>query len=1658
MTTEVDKFKITLEYDTATAEGSLGQFRARVLKAFADIQERTAKIEVLKDLSADAKAAETNVEQLRARVAGFKTTLQSLSRDNDAFNQLTKNVAAAQSEITRLDAALQKAKLNSLDLGDAQRALGQTIESLKQKSQQLRAALEGPFQKGDAGFAALNKELRATESALASAEKKYAANAQKLQALGDEAKQTSDKIERMRAVQSRLNELLSRVAQGSEQYKILKLEIEKTENAIFKADRALKKQTDDLQALEKELGLTATNTKALAAEQLALAAALERAQKASAVQGARQTLGIQGADELRAQLANLQNAYNTLRTSGTASLQELAVAKSALVRKTIELNESQALVNTNMQQLGVAVLGLVSSTYAYSQALRAVIASAARYEQGLASIASITNLNKAQLDALGDSVLRLSGRIGLDATSAFKALYNIIGSGIPAENAISVLEASAKAAVAGLTSVENAARIGVQVLNAYQLQTSELPRVFDILFQTVRDGVISFEELADKFGLVLPAARSAGVSLEELSGATVVLTRSGLNAPRAMVALEGAIKQLAAPTEEAAAAAAQLGIRYNGLLGTIEQLSKLNLGPDLLRKLIPDVEGQRAVSLLRAQVDLFKESALEAAKASDATQKAFNKLKDTPEQELKKFNAEVNRAAVALGKAVLEGALPLLKQLTELVRWFANLPPAVTASVAAIGSFAGVLTVAAVAARTLTPILAPLAAGLAAKGGAASVAAAGLTALQFAITRLIPVTAALAIAFAVFEGLADKFAPVRAFGKYVEEVFINKMQQLGAAISLLKNIGTLNFDGAREDIRALAELTDGTKLYGRAATDARNATAELEVAQIRLAKAIEEGQKKIGEAGAKYQEAFSPAVKAVDDALTVINNRIQISESALNSFVKSLAAASEATKTIYETQSKALEQSLVAETAAIEKAYASRQISQVDALKKETEATTKNYKERLALVSANSEATLRLLDIEAEARRAIARKTGEDISRIEIELRDKKLEALNAIKGKYDETYNALVAKENALLKTAKDADEARRKSKEDTEAAIREASRNLLSPYQAYYDRVREIDSLITKSQAERLKGNLDQAEEYAKKAIALSGQIGAAVQDKEGNVVVSARQAALEQTGALSRAGDALEAVQKKTAATTRESAAAYGEQAAKVKQASDATSEAIKAITEKQKPDVNLKVVVTEESINAAIGQLSLDLKDRAPLVEVQALFTKALTDYGVFKKSVEDNAPSVIVNGKFEALQASTKAAIEALPKVNLEVKDDKIKTALGALKTEVDTFSKSQIVLTSNVDDIAAKVKLLQKNTESTHTIREKYIPDPNRPRDAPTQPVEPAKFALGGLVQDGVKRFAAGGLVPEPWQTTATRAAAQPSGPQRFARGGFVGLVPGIGNTDSVRTRLEEGSFVLNKANSNRLLGVSGSAGASEGATADLLAKLKAQKVFERESLLRSVLNAALQFDLRSLAKYRSISSPGAVDASAEQKTINVAQQRNESFILGYRKAVGDRSVSQAESYTNDAVGIFENAKKSFEGISVPGRFAEGGQVQGGTVDALVTPGERVFSPAEVRDIGLKRLQAMNASRSNVDFGKALLARYNAGGYVPSLGEAMSDAIMPTIRKFNSGGVVNNTSSNAESNSFSVVQNVHVSASEVDARALAQKLFQPLEDMKRRRA
>ena len=141
-------------------------------------------------------------------------------------------------------------------------------------------------------------------------------------------------------------------------------------------------------------------------------------------------------------------------------------------------------------------------------------------------------------------VSKLASTMGLDAVDASKALYDAVSAGIPAENALTFLEAAGQAAVAGEADLSAVGSAMAVVMNSWGDAAGSATEVTDTLFGTIGAGVTTMPELASAIGGVSGVAASMGVSFEETAASIAQITTKGKTTSVAVTSLKSVMGEL----------------------------------------------------------------------------------------------------------------------------------------------------------------------------------------------------------------------------------------------------------------------------------------------------------------------------------------------------------------------------------------------------------------------------------------------------------------------------------------------------------------------------------------------------------------------------------------------------------------------------------------------------------------------------------------------------------------------------------------------------------------------------------------------------------------------------------------------------------------------------------------------------------------------------------------------------------------------------------------------------------------------------------------------------------------------------------------------------------------------------------------------------------
>lgn len=396
-------------------------------------------------------------------------------------------------------------------------------------------------------------------------------------------------------------------------------------------------------------------------------------------------------------MATLASLVVKIVADATAFQQGLASAQKAIG----SFQQGAAKVGSLMADAGKKLtIGVTAPLIGIGTA--AAIA-ATDFDREMRNIQSISKASDAEIAQLSQTIMAMAQDITKTTDSAANlaaGFYQIQSSGFAGNDALKVLEASTKAASAGLTSTDVAAKAILATLNAYGMSAEQATHVSDVLFKTVDIGVLSFEELAMNLGDIVGTGNVAGVSIEQLGAAMATMTKGGISAAEAATALNQLMLSFISPSKEAQKAAEALGIELSaqalaskGLGGAMaEVLEKTGGSAEAMAALFPNVRALKAaLALTRGEMKPFAADLEAIGGAAGATEKAFEIQTRSFDAQMKNLRNTLNVLFIELGKTLLPIVIDIAKALIPLVQGFAKLPEPVKKFIVVAGMIAAAL-------------------------------------------------------------------------------------------------------------------------------------------------------------------------------------------------------------------------------------------------------------------------------------------------------------------------------------------------------------------------------------------------------------------------------------------------------------------------------------------------------------------------------------------------------------------------------------------------------------------------------------------------------------------------------------------------------------------------------------------------------------------------------------------------------------------------------------------------------------------------------------------------------------------------------------------------------------------------------------------------------
>lgn len=358
-----------------------------------------------------------------------------------------------------------------------------------------------------------------------------------------------------------------------------------------------------------------------------------------------------------------------------------------------ELNKVQEQADKTRKTIASVAADIASFSKAFDGITSAVNELTASYntlDTAMRKVNTMAGLSKEGFERITDEVKALSAEIPLARDAIADGLYQVISNGVPQDNWIEFLNASARSAVGGIADLGQTVTVTSTIIKNYALGWEAAQDIQDKIQLTAKNGVTSFEQLAAALPRVTGNAASLGVSIDELMASFATLTGVTGNTSEVSTQLAAILSSLVKPSSEAAKAAAAMGIQFDAAAikakGGFEQfLTSLQssvsayaaatgkLEQEIYGNLFGSAEALRAVGALTGPLaDKFRENIGTMAESAGTMDEAFGQMSDTAEA---KTTLTANKIAsltdvVASSLSKLQPALSFIASATLSVQGF----------------------------------------------------------------------------------------------------------------------------------------------------------------------------------------------------------------------------------------------------------------------------------------------------------------------------------------------------------------------------------------------------------------------------------------------------------------------------------------------------------------------------------------------------------------------------------------------------------------------------------------------------------------------------------------------------------------------------------------------------------------------------------------------------------------------------------------------------------------------------------------------------------------------------------------------------------------------------------------------------------------------------
>ena len=343
--------------------------------------------------------------------------------------------------------------------------------------------------------------------------------------------------------------------------------------------------------------------------------------------------------------------------------------------------------------LGTFTAGLTPMTAAISLGSQAVkiagkyaidaVKSYATFEGTLKQVQIVAGGTQADMDMLGDKAIEIGGKTSKGAQEVVEAMVDFAKLGFTATETADAMEGIVYAAEASGSAVDTTAQIVAAALNTWNLAASDSEHIADVLAETANKTAADMTDLGYTFQYAGASAQLGGASMEQLAAYTGIMADQGIRGSKAGTALRTAFTNLTSPTDKAAAALDELGIKLEDAEGKARPIPDViadlqNAAQNMSKAEILDLStilfgktGAAGMSMVLQKTNQETDDLVKSLENSTGTAaKQAAKMRETMEGQLDQMGDSWDAIKLKIGKGITgKIALDGVKKVNDTLDW-----------------------------------------------------------------------------------------------------------------------------------------------------------------------------------------------------------------------------------------------------------------------------------------------------------------------------------------------------------------------------------------------------------------------------------------------------------------------------------------------------------------------------------------------------------------------------------------------------------------------------------------------------------------------------------------------------------------------------------------------------------------------------------------------------------------------------------------------------------------------------------------------------------------------------------------------------------------------------------------------------------------------------